>query len=501
MKRFPAAVLCAAFCFLVGCGRTQAPVINTAPQPAASGTAQAAKVPAVATLADTFNPYRSNTTLTLQNTGLLFEFLVCIDPSMQPEYRLAEAVLCSGTTVTVRLRSGCTFADGTPITAQDAAASLLAAKASASYGGRFANVSDVTVGEGCLTITLTQPDCLFAYLLDIPVMKSDEVTATRPTASGRYTYGESDTLVKNALAPFPCAGPDTLQLAAVSNYDAMVSGMSMGEIDLYLTPDDAAAADGISSQLVQFKTNELLFLGMNTYADNPLCNTAAGRSLLSALTDRHEIAEECYYSRAYPATGLINGFYPCVRQLHTIAPQADNSPLEQTMAQLGYTRTAGVGPFTDADGHKAEVQLLVYAGSSTKRYTATLLQQQWTKQGISVAIEEAETFEDYLEKVQSGKFELYIGEMKLYNNMEMVCLWQGSAGAWSSPGDQLLAAYQAFRADAAQAGQLEAAFAAQMPFIPLLWKNGSVTAGRAAAGVQPSVSDAFYSLDALGNIN
>lgn len=40
-----------------------------------------------------------------------------------------------------------------------------------------------------VVVALTEPDSLFTYLLDIPVMKAGEVAFAQPTASGRYTYG------------------------------------------------------------------------------------------------------------------------------------------------------------------------------------------------------------------------------------------------------------------------------------------------------------------------
>ena len=70
-----------------------------------------------------------------------------------------------------------------------------------------------------------------------------------------------------------------------------------------------------------------------------------------------------------------------------------------------------------------------------------------------------------------------------------------------APGETLTAAYNAFKADAAGAAALEQAFAAEMPFIPLLWKNGAVTASRRITGLTPSLSDPFYSLQQLAPAN
>lgn len=501
MKFWQAALIALALCpavLFTGCAS------SSDSQPAgdaqsASAAPQSSVSPTIAYIAGEFNPYLNGTTLTIQNAGLLFEPLVRITPDLEPEYRLAQSVDSSGLSVVIRLRDGCCFADGTAVTAGDVAASLDAARASAAYGGRFAHVTEVLAqDDGAVTLTLDEPDSLFAYLLDVPILKAGELALARPTAGGRYTYAESgDALVKNPLAPFAEAGPDTILLTAVTSYDGLVSGLAMGTLDLYVAPENTVTGGSIVSTETYFKTNELVFLGINSYSQNPLCNTAAGRALLSSLLDRRDIGTKCYYSRAYAATGALNGFYPCIRGQQSILATADSSGLDAVMAQLVFSPDPGTGLYTDPQGQPASVRLLTCGDNTYKRYTANLIQEQWAEYGISVVIEEIDGFEDYLTAVQSGEFELYIGEMKLYNNMDLSAFWNGGAGAGISCSETLAAAYAAFRANAGAAPQLEAAFAAEMPFIPLLWKNGAVVAGQRVGGLEPSLSDPFYSLARL----
>ena len=56
------------------------------------------------TPSDGFNPYLSHSTLVMQNAGLLFEKLVEIGPDMELEYRVAESIECSGTSVVISPR-------------------------------------------------------------------------------------------------------------------------------------------------------------------------------------------------------------------------------------------------------------------------------------------------------------------------------------------------------------------------------------------------------------
>ncbi len=495
-RRALACALCAAL--LCGCQSvvTAGSAVSGAPaaSPAAASSGTASAPLTIACTAAGFNPYVADDTVTQQDATLLFEPLVAITPDLDLAYRMAQNVDNSGLLVTIQMRSGCFFADGSNVTAEDAAASLNAARVSSLYSARFSNVTDVTVEGSAVCITLAQPDSLFAYLLDIPVLRADEVGLARPTASGRYTYGADESaLILNSRAAFPDGGPAEIALETVSGADALVSGLAVGSVDLYVLSDDSTETTSINAVETYYRNNDLIYLGVNAGATNPLCATPEGRCLLSTLVNRNDLASKAYYSRAYAATGVINNYYPCVKGRQTILSSADASPLESTMTALGYTR-ADDGSFQNAKKEPAAVRLLVYTGSSYKRYTAQLLQEQLQANGIRVDITEAASFDDYLAAVQSGQFELYIGEVKLYNNIDLSPFWSGQASYGLAPSETLLAAYSSFRQNSGTAGDFEAAFASEMPFIPLLWHSGTVVTSRRVSGVDASLSSAFYSL-------
>ncbi len=441
-----------------------------------------------------FNPYITANTLTEQSAGLLFEKLVAISPSMQLENRLAAYIENSDLTVTVYLRSGCSFADGTSITAQDVAASLQAAKDSELYAARLANLTDIEVSDNAVVLTLAEPDSLFAYLLDLPIMKADEVALAQPTASGRYTYGSEDAFVPNAHAPFPENGPEIIELTAVSNYDGLVSALAMGTVSAYLAEDGASST--VATSETHFRTNTLMFLGVNAYCNNPLCTSSSGRTLLSRLLSRKALADEMY-SSGVPATGAINSLYACVQDAQVIQTEADTQNLSSSMARLGFTFDEATGYYQNGEGEKATVSILVFSGSPDKLYAASLLQQQWAARGIEVTLDTVDDFNLYLQQIRSQEFELYIGEMKLYNNIDLSPFWKGSARYGLAVGQRLQDAYTQFRADASMAGIFEEVFADEMPYIPLLWQRGVVVSNRRVTGIKSSVSDLYYSLEDL----
>ena len=472
-----------------------------AESPTGTAGVQTAELTLGYTPADGFNPYLVNSSLVLQNSGLLFERLVEVTPSMDLDYRLAQSIDTTDTQVIINLRGGCYFADGTPISIADVAASLEAARASSIYGGRFSNVETVQVVENSLVLSLHSPDSLFAYLCDIPILKADEAYSSHPTASGRYTYGSDDTLVRNSRAPFAENGPAQIRLSTVNSYDEMVSGLAVGNLNLYSAAHDGSGSAG-SGKESYYKTNQLVYLGVNSASSKPILAAPAGRQLLSAMANRRQLAEKSYYSRAYPATGAVNSFYPCVNSQQVILAEADTASPDEAMAALGYVRGEdSLWHKANPDGSPGEalsLSLLYFDNGSYRSYAAALYAQQLLAQGITLNVVQADSFEQYQQAVQSGDFELYIGEVKLYNNIDLGPFWAGGAlSAGLAQSEELAAAYSAFKANKSAAGQFEQAFAAQMPYIPLLWRYNTVISGFGVQGLTSSVSNVFYSVAGL----
>ena len=349
------------------------------------------------------------------------------------------------------------------------------------------------VDGSTVVLTLAEPDSLFAYLLDLPILKASETASPQPTPGGRYAYGGADSLVPNPRAPFPEAGPKTIWLTPVNDYAELVSQLAMGEISFYLAEETASSAVATSERY--FRSNTLLFAGVNGGAGNPLCATAQGRAALSAALSRQELAGR--FASASPAPGALDPLYECVRGQQVLSEEADPESFAAAMAALGYRWDEAAARYVDEAGRPASIDILACGSSADRVYAARLLQQQWEEAGIEATLTLADDFGVYLQMVQDRQFELYIGEMKLYNNNDLTPFWSGSARYGLALSQPLLDAYAQLRAGSAAAPAFEQAFAAQMPYLPLLWRGGVTVSNRRTSGVISSVSDLYYSLASL----
>ena len=120
---------------------TQQPTEETAAAP--TETAAAPKTFGLSYLPEHgFNPYICTATVNRAAFSLLYESLFVVSSHFRAEPLLCESFTVSedGKTYRYTLVSGVSFSDGTPLTAQDAAASLRAAQQSALYSGRLAHM-------------------------------------------------------------------------------------------------------------------------------------------------------------------------------------------------------------------------------------------------------------------------------------------------------------------------------------------------------------------------
>ncbi|MEG2405175.1 MAG: hypothetical protein RSC01_09670, partial [Oscillospiraceae bacterium] len=73
----------------------------------------------------------------------------------------------------------------------------------------------------------------------------------------------------------------------------------------------------------------------------------------------------------------------------------------------------------------------------------------------------------------------------------------GAAASGIAQSETLNAAYEAFKQNAELANAYEKAFSEELPYIPLVWRCGTLVTAKNVHGIVPSVSNAFYDINEL----
>lgn len=423
--------------------------------------------------------------------ALLYEPLFTLDGELEPQ-----PVLCSGyrydeqtLTYTFALRGAAVFSDGSPLTAADVLAVYRRAAESERYAARFADVVSMRSADGAVLVTLARANARFPALLDIPIVKAGTEKNPVPLGTGPYLY------VSSAGGAALCANSawwrgvslpvERIALAAVKDNDTAASLFASHSVHFLLadpTGIDSIPASGGAS-LTDVPTTVMQFLGFNTrralFADAALRAAMSGRiergPLVSALLSGHAMSAQFPVSPVSP-------LYPKEREFRTSADEYA-AALEEAGVSASRPRT---------------VTLLVNEENAFKCAVADSICAQLTTDALTVTAHRL-PWGEYLAALQSGSFDLFLGEVRLTADWNIRGLIDpaGALNYGGYEGETLTARFDAFSAGGRAASDaFYASFAAETPFAPLLFKSEAVlTPSGAVSDMTPTVSNPFSGME------
>lgn len=444
---------------------------------------------------DSFNPFRAQSLTNLSLMTLLYDSLTRMSPEGALEYLLAESVEVSGTTVTVTLRQGISFSDGSALRPADVVYSLNQAKAGGHYASRLSNMASAAVRGNAVVITLFSPDSLFAYQLDIPIIKENSGTDTGAIGSGRYIYTKENgnqTLIYNT-GHFQHQVPirfQTIHLTTVPDLTTMESSVRMGQIDCLYSDNLSKSVSVVGGETVNVSQNRLLFAAVN--GSDPITSKAEVRQAISAAADREEILDHVYNNNgttAYMPERPEYGLGDLPESFRTGTEAAD-----VLLDQAGYTEKDQYNIRKNGENSLA-LEILVPADAPYKILAANTLSEQLHRCGIKVTVTQT-TAEDYAARIAAGQYQIYIGEMVQENNCSISAfLPGGSLSSGLVMSNEFLSAYQSFLNDTNNYSTFAEVFSRELPFIPLAYGDALLFHSKnLKSEIRPSATDPYYNI-------
>ena len=431
---------------------------------------------------------RANLTL----VPLLYEPLFQLDGSFQ-----AVPVLCQSYTAgpdnlswTFTLRSGVTFSDGTPLTAEAVAAALNTARQEGSrYAQRLRDITSVTAGDGSVTVTLSRPNGDLPALLDIPIANG---SGDRPAGTGPYILsGEGEELLLTARSDWwQCKALPAreIPLTAVERSDDLISSFASGDtglVDVDLMGTNALGYSG-NYETWDYATTDFLYLGFNV--QRGICQRPEVRRALALAVDRDSIVQVDYARHAAAASLPV---HPASSLYDEELAQALSYDPEQLASQIKELRLSG-----------RSLTMVVNSENTAKTAAAQRIADQLEAAGLKVTLSKL-AFADYTAALAAGNFDLYLGEVVLTADFDLSPLLSSTGtlnyGGWQDgEADLLLADLRGAsgpqRKTAAQA--LFAYLEQQVLIVPICFKNGSVlTQWGRLSGLAPVRGNVFAQLE------
>ncbi len=438
-------------------------------------------------------------------TGLVYQGLYELDNEFVPHPVLAASGEPGGDgySWTFTVKQGVMFSDGTPLTAQHAAASLNTARTSGPYAARLSGVTGVTAAdETTLTVYLSAPNGNLPALLDIPVVLEGE-PGSAPLGTGCYQYEAAGERLYLQTNPHHAGGAAlpyaTIPLTAAATANERIAAFDSGAVTAVTTEFSSPYALGYagSYETCDYPTTNLLYMGFK--ATGGPCQSALVRQAFSRAFDRESLVQVELSGHGDAACLPVSPLCGDYDQASAALLEYDLEQAAGLLAQAGYERNEEDNLLYHRRTPLA-VTVLVNSDNESRQAAADALAASLTQLGASVTVDTL-PWDNYVQALAAGRFDIYIGEVRLTGDFDPSPLLTGALnyGGYSDwELTQALTAWKSAQGEArTQAAQaLWAKFVQDAPIAPLCFKRGSLLVRWGmASNLQPTRANPFYRME------
>ena len=354
--------------------------------------------------------------------SLMYQSLFVVNSNYESVPILCSAfqVAPSNMIYTCYIEPTATFSDGSQVTAQDVIASYQYAMEHDYYSARFryylAEVKLSSDGTG-VTFMLTAPYEDFTKLLDVPIVKAEDVEADNPRGSGPYVFSNEGTgtcLVRRsdwwADVKVPVRA-EVINLVTAETSTQVRDEFEFGDVSLVVANpmSDSYADFRCDYELWNVDSGVFLYIGCNTlYSD--YFDDGYLKSKLTYAIDRETIMDRYYNGQAQVATLATSPSSPHYNEL--LASNYSFDPLKFINALSGWNIP------TNTNNGKNKMVLLVNSDDSARVRAARYIAECLTEYGLPTGTLEC-SGNNYEQVLIAGNWDIYLGQTRLPPNMDL----------------------------------------------------------------------------------
>lgn len=435
---------------------------------------------------DSLNPFSSKTLNNQVLQTLVFEGLFILDEQWEAENVLAESYeYTDSETLTVKLKQGVTFSNGKPLKAENVVYSFNQAKDSPHWSAALSCFSSASEeGDYEVKFRLSRPNPEAHKLLTFAVVKKDSDKKGYPIGSGRYKFGEGDGLVyleknekyREEFSPHF----SKLILVNITAEESIENAVNIGNISFAFRDMSSGSKNKIQVNKKPVSLNNLVYIGINN--ESGITKNEYIRQAIALAVDRETLVKSAYRGYAKSALSVFNPASALGRQSRIFASKAKLDEAKRAIAQSGL------------DESELKLDILT-SNNEGKANAAQLLKQQLEAAGFKVTINKEKSSE-YKSKIKSKSFNIYIGETKLTGDMSLNSFFTngGSTSYGINNGESKCAAsYSGYLNGENEIGSFILDFSQELPFIPLLYRQGMICYSNGLRGDMQGYADNCFS--------
>lgn len=447
---------------------------------------------------DSLNPFTAKSLPNQMLSTVLYDSLYSVDATLSPQPLLAASGSISGTQVRVALKSGLVFSDGSSLSASDVVYSFEKAAASPHYRAQLSNFSSAKVQSGNIIFTMKEVDPYALSCLDFAIIKrgSDSSETAIPVGSGRYSAVRGDSSVTLKANKSWLNGNTTkfasISLVDVPDSDSVIHSLEIGNVNFIFQDLSGGVYQRINANTTEFLMNNLVFLGIQS--KNELLQNPKVLQAMSLALAREEIASSAYQGHAAASASAVP-FRPdwnALKGLSTAGVKQNKEAAVKLLQEAGFDKTGASGARTGG-GKTLQFTLAVNKENPFRLSAANMIAAQLSAVGIKVTVTQL-AWADYTKAVQGGSFDLYLGEVKLSNNMSLAPFFDeaGAAKAGINQEGAAAASYKQMLTGAVSLQDFLSTFQENPAFLPVCFRKGVAARSRDVQGDLISHSGDVY---------
>lgn len=449
---------------------------------------------------DTLNPIATKSKSVQKIMNIVYEPLFTIDESGKVVPILAGSYVlsASGKQITVTLKDGVKWHNGTNLTAEDVAYTLSRMR---DLGGIYRKISDrihsfTATDKNTIIINFENKEPMPAYLLTFPIMQRSssysENADFKPVGTGSYKFvsksGTEIVLEPNSQWHMGEVSERKIIVKILKDKNAVLEAFNVGEID-------AITSDELSGSMITQKSNsiskavvseKMVFLGFNT--KSPSLELPAVRKAINGVLDRKKIVEQDAYGRGVPTELSIDptSWFMTIDNKEKVSENYSTDLMESQ----GYI-------IKDGAYHKDDVRLtsrlLVNADNSERANLADSIAASLRAAGFDVTVEKT-SYEEYGVKIANDDFDMFIGETEVSKNLNPAALLMGNENHFNFNAENIKSFMSEYCALTdmdeikERIGQFKNIFYSDPPYLPIYYKTENVMYGSYVSGIVAPVT-------------
>ena len=413
---------------------------------------------------DGINPFFAESYENIYLSMLIYEPLFSVDSNYDTIGVVADSIEVSGKTATVRVKHNVVCRGHENLNAHDVVYSFNLAKASYYWGNNLDGITNVqAIDDYTVSVNLNFKDLYVAGKLNFPIVKkgtADSKTSV-PAGSGKYFFAQ-DRLVSVA------DGNKTISLVETSNRESVEDALNIGMVDVFfsdLSDEQYKVSVGNTNKIT---LSNMIYLGLNS---NRGALNKYIRSAIAAKIDSDNISLSSYQGHAVGFKLPIVPESTIAGNITKIETKGNKDLANDIIDRCGYTRYSGSAKTNGA--YLLSFSLIVNRDNQFRVAAAYNIADSLAECGFLINVQVL-SFADYSERISSGNYDMYLGEVKLDGSMDISRFFMDGTKFSAGINKSEKAATEYFRYRAGEISEKEYydIFAEEYPFVPVAFRTG-----------------------------